>query len=100
AWLSQLDRVQGPVFVSLRKNNQLTTNRLSDQTINVLVQRYLGAGFTAHSLRASFVTVAKLAGADDSKVMNQTKHKTSAMIRRYTRLDDVKQHNAAKELGL
>lgn len=100
AWLDQLDRVQGPVFVSLRKNNNLTSNRLSDQTINTLVQRYLGAGFTAHSLRASFVTVAKLAGADDSKVMNQTKHKTSAMIRRYTRLDDVKQHNAAKELGL
>ena len=38
--------------------------------------------------------------ADDSKVMNQTKHKTSAMIRRYTRLDDVRQHNSVKELGL
>jgi site-specific recombinase XerD len=100
AWLDQLGRTQGPVFVSLRKNNTITSHRLSDQTINVVVQRYLGAGFTAHSLRASFVTVAKLAGADDSKVMNQTKHKTSAMIRRYTRLDDVKQHNAAKELGL
>lgn len=32
--------------------------------------------------------------------MNQTKYKTSAMIRRYTRLDNVQQHNAAKELGL
>jgi hypothetical protein len=51
-------------------------------------------------LRASFVTVSKLNGADDSKVMNQTKHKTSAMIRRYTRLDNVRQHNSAKELGL
>jgi len=84
----------------LRKGNRLTTNRLSDQTINTLVQRYLGPGYTAHSLRASFVTVAKLNGADDSKIMNQTKHKTSAMIRRYTRLDNVQQHNAAKELGL
>jgi hypothetical protein len=33
-------------------------------------------------LRASFMTVPKLNGADDSKVMYQTKHKTSAMIRR------------------
>jgi hypothetical protein len=32
--------------------------------------------------------------------MNQTKHKTSAMIRRYTRLDNVRQHNSAKELGI
>lgn len=61
---------------------------------------YLGSGYTAHSLRASFVTVSKLNGADDTEVMNQTKHKTSAMIRRYTRLDNVRQHNSAKELGL
>lgn len=100
AWLAQLARTEGPVFVMLRKGSRLTTNRLSDQTINTLVQRYLGPGYTAHSLRASFVTVAKLNGADDSKIMNQTKHKTSAMIRRYTRLDNVQQHNAAKELGL
>ncbi|GAB3879390.1 site-specific integrase [Hymenobacter segetis] len=100
AWLELLERNEGPVFVMLRKGNRLTTNRLSDQTINTLVQRYLGPGYTAHSLRASFVTVAKLNGADDSKIMNQTKHKTSAMIRRYTRLDNVQQHNAAKELGL
>lgn len=100
AWLEQLERSEGPVFVMLRKGNRLTTNRLSDQSINMLVQRYLGTGYTSHSLRASFVTVAKLNGADDSKIMNQTKHKTSAMIRRYTRLDNVQQHNAAKELGL
>jgi len=100
AWLEQLERSEGPVFVMLRKGNRLTINRLSDQTINTLVQRYLGPGYTAHSLRASFVTVAKLNGVDDSKIMNQTKHKTSAMIRRYTRLDNVQQHNAAKELGL
>ena len=66
----------------------------------IIVQRYLGASYTAHSLRASLVTVAKLAGANDSEVMNQTKHKTSEMIRRYTRLDNVRQHNAAQKLGL
>ncbi len=99
-WLRQLGRETGPVFVSLRKNNQLTTRRLTTKYINIIVQQYLGPGYTAHSLRASFVTVSKLNGADDSKVMNQTKHKTSAMIRRYTRLDNVRQHNSAKELGL
>ncbi len=102
AWLrvSAADRQTGPVFVSLRKNNQLTSRRLTDKHINLIAQHYLGAGYTAHSLRASFVTVAKLNGADDSEIMNQTKHKTSAMIRRYTRLDNVRQHNAGKKLGL
>ena len=48
----------------------------------------------------AIMSTAKLAGADDSEVMNQTKHKTSEMIRRYTRLDNVRQHNAANKLGL
>ncbi|RFP63656.1 integrase [Hymenobacter lapidiphilus] len=100
AWLRVLGRTEGPVFVSLRKNNQVTSRRMTTKYTNLIVQQYLGAQFTAHSLRASFVTVSKLNGADDSKVMNQTKHKTSAMIRRYTRLDNVRQHNSAKELGL
>ncbi|RZJ88259.1 MAG: site-specific integrase, partial [Hymenobacter sp.] len=100
AWLRVLDRSEGCVFVSLRKNQQVTTRRLTTKYINLITQQYLGPGYTAHSLRASFVTVSKLNGADDSKVMNQTKHKTSAMIRRYTRLDNVRQHNSAKELGL
>ncbi|SMB79560.1 integrase family protein [Hymenobacter roseosalivarius DSM 11622] len=100
AWLRVLDRTEGCVFVSLRKNQQVTSRRLTTKYINLIVQQYLGPGYTAHSLRASFVTVSKLNGADDSKVMNQTKHKTSAMIRRYTRLDNVRHHNSAKELGL
>ena len=100
AWLRVLDRGEGPVFVSLRKNQQLTARRMTTKYINLITQQYLGSNYTAHSLRASFVTVSKLNGADDSKVMNQTKHKTSAMIRRYTRLDNVRQHNSAKELGL
>lgn len=100
AWLRTLGRGEGPVFVSLRKNNQLTSRRLTGKHINLIAQRYLGAAYTAHSLRASFVTVAKLNGADDSEIMNQTKHRTSAMIRRYTRLDNVRQHNAGKKLGL
>jgi integrase len=100
AWVHRLGRSEGPVFVSLRKGERLTNRRLTDRHVNIIVQRYLGAKYTAHSLRASFVTVAKLAGADDSEVMNQTKHKTSEMIRRYTRLDNVRQHNAAQKLGL
>ena len=100
AWLRVLGRTEGPVFVSLRKNQQLTMRRMTTKYINLITQQYLGSNYTAHSLRASFVTVSKLNGADDSKVMNQTKHKTSAMIRRYTRLDNVRQHNSAKELGL
>lgn len=94
----------GPLFVSFRKGQRLTKRRLSTNPINDIVFEYLGSHakdgrYTAHSLRASFVTIAKLAGADDSEVMNQTKHKTADMIRRYTRVDTVLQYNAGKKLG-
>ena len=85
----------GPVFIRFRKGERLTGRRLTDKHANPIVRRYLGLKYTAHSLRASFVTVAILAGADDSEAMSQTKHKTSEMIRYYTRLDNMRQHNAA-----
>ncbi|MBT9394928.1 site-specific integrase [Hymenobacter sp. NST-14] len=98
--LAEAGRTSGPLFVSFHKGQRLGRRRLSGVTINKLVQHYLGGQYSAHSLRASFVTIAKLGGADDSKIMNQTKHKTADMIRRYTRLDNIRQHNAVIDLGL
>ena len=95
-----LDRTEGCVFVSLRKNQRVATRCLTTKYLNLSTQQYLETGYATQSLQASFVTVSKLNGADDSRVMNRTKHKTSAMIRRYTRLANVRQHNSAKELGL
>ncbi|MET3128952.1 site-specific recombinase XerD [Arcicella rosea] len=99
-WITTLARGAGPLFVRIRKGDSLTEERLNDKTVNDLVKSYLGEKYSAHSLRASFITIAKLNGADDSEVMRQTKHKTSAMIIRYTRLENIKQHNAAMKLGL
>jgi integrase len=102
-WLAVLEqhgRTSGPMFLSFHKGQRLSRRRLSTFSLNEIVQLRLGAPYTAHSLRASFVTIAKLNGADDAEVMNQTKHKTTDMIRRYTRLDNVRQHNAAQKLGL
>ena len=99
-WLKVLGRKKGPLLVSMRKNGVLTERRLSDKHLNLIVQRHLGPRYSALSLRASFVTISKLNGAEDSEIMNQTKHRTTGMIRRYTRLDDVRSHNAGKKLGL
>jgi integrase len=98
--LQQHGRTSGPLFLSFHKGQRLSRRRLSTFSLNEIVQLRLGAPYTAHSLRASFVTIAKLNGADDAEVMNQTKHKTTNMIRRYTRLDNIRQHNAAQKLGL
>ena len=105
AWVGKLGTDPGsagpnPLFVRVRKGDQLTADRLTDKTVDDLVKRYVGPSYSAHSLRASFVTIAKLNGADDSEVMRQTKHKTTLMIQKYTRLENIRQHNAAMKLGL
>ncbi len=99
-WIHRLGRTSGPMFVRVRKGNQLTEERLNDMTVYETVKKYLGDRYSPHSLRASFITIAKINGADDSEIMRQSKHKTSLMIQRYTRIEDIKQHNAATKLGL
>lgn len=103
-WMTQRPE-GGPLLVRFRKGSEpglvrLTNERLSDKTVARLVKHYLGDRYSAHSLRTSFVTVAKLNGADDLEVMQQTKHKTSAMIQRYTRVTNVARFNAGKKLDL
>ncbi len=103
-WLTRCPP-KGPLLVRFRKGSEpgqvrFTQERLSDKTVARLVKHYLGEDYSAHSLRASFVTIAKLNGADDLEVMQQTKHKTSAMIQRYTRIGNVTLFNAGKKLGL
>ena len=104
-WQRLLGRTAGPVFVSLRKGKTAgdavpTEKRLSDVRVNRLVKQHLGEEYSAHSLRASFITVAKLNGQSNEFIKNQTKQKTDEMISRYTRLTNVIAYNAAQSLGL
>ncbi|MEQ9438471.1 MAG: tyrosine-type recombinase/integrase [Cyclobacteriaceae bacterium] len=89
-----------PLLLRMRKGDKFGDSRLTDQSINLIVQKHLGKRYSAHSLRASFVTVAKRNGASNSEIMAQTFHKTEAMIRRYTRFEDARTHNAGTKLGL
>ena len=99
-WTKRLEKTSDALFVRVRKGDRITSDRLTDKTVNDLVKTYFGEEFSAHSLRASFITIAKINGADDSEIMRQSKHKTSAMIQRYTRIEDIKKHNAGVKLGL
>ncbi|MBU6123262.1 tyrosine-type recombinase/integrase [Hymenobacter siberiensis] len=105
AWLNLLGRTTGPLFVKIPRTTpgRLATpseKRLSDISLNKLVQKRLGPGYSAHSLRVSFVTVAVLNGQSHKAIKNQTKQKTDAMIERYTQLNNVVSYNAAQALGL
>ncbi|WP_046247039.1 tyrosine-type recombinase/integrase [Hymenobacter terrenus] len=110
-WVKQLQgRLQGPVFVSFSRGRTPgtglpTLKRLSPQSVNDLVHKHLGdfaenVPYTAHSLRASFITTAKLAGQNHDFIRNQTNHKSDFVSPRYTSLTSAVKGNAAKALGL
>jgi len=110
-WLEQLDgRLEGPVFVSISRGRTPgtglpTIKRLSARSVNVLVHKHLGefaenVPYTAHSLRASFITTAKLAGQNHDFIRNQTNHKSDLSITRYASPTSAVKGNAAKALGL
>ena len=84
-WIETTKQSAGALFVRVRKGDKITEDRLTDKTVNDLVKSYLGEQYSAHSLRASFITIAKINGADDSEIMRQSKHKTSAMIQQIGR---------------
>ena len=99
-WVALLGRTSGPAFVSLNRLGTPTEKRLIARRVNLLVKEALGPTYSAHSLRASFITTAKLAGQSNEFIKNQTKQKTDVMISRYSRLDDIIRYNAAHSLGL
>ena len=56
--------------------------------------------YSAHSLRAGFVTNAHLRGASDRAIAHQTRHRSLAALDGYVRLHTASADNAATQLGL
>ncbi len=92
---------RGPVFRRMRRGDTLTAERLSDQSVALIVKRRATdagirreelATLSGHSLRAGYATAAA-AGVEERKIANVTRHKNLPVLRRYIRaattFDDV-----------
>ncbi|MDC1345113.1 site-specific integrase, partial [Candidatus Pelagibacter ubique] len=79
----------GPVFRRFIKGSKLSENRLTDQTVALLIKKYINlAGidnknYSGHSLRSGFATSAAESGAEERSIMAMTGHKSTEMVRRY-----------------
>jgi integrase len=94
AWIGDLVESHGPLFRSVRKGGALG-GRLSDRAVDLVVRSVSGdvggpVGFSAHSLRAGLVTTLAAQGRTELEIMEQSRHKSSAMVRTYARSDDAK----------
>ena len=93
---------RGPVFRRMRRGDTLTSERLSDQSVALIIKRRAAdAGIRAeelttlsgHSLRAGYATAAAAAGVEERKIANVTRHRNLPVLRAYIRaataFDDV-----------
>ena len=103
-WLELSKIKSGPIFKRFAKGSSITNNRLTDQTVVLLIKKYLSmagidnSNFSGHSLRSGFATVAAESGADERSIMAMTGHKTTQMVRRYIREANIFKNNALNKI--
>lgn len=104
-WLELSGITDGPVLRKVSTGNRALADPLHPESVNTLVQAATtraglpGGPYSAHSLRAGFVTYAHLRGATDRAIAHQTRHRSMDTITTYIRVDDVFTDNAVLHLG-
>ena len=103
-WLNISKITSGPVFRRFLKGSKLSENRLTDQTVAILIKEYLNlAGINAkdysgHSLRSGFATSAAESGVEERNIMAMTGHKSTEMVRRYIKEANLFKNNALNKI--
>lgn len=106
AWLEASGITEGALFRPINRHGQLQPARLSGEGVAIVVKRWAGAAgldpekFGGHSLRAGLATSAAVAGVSERAIMNQTRHRSVNMVRRYIRDGSLFRENAAAQVGL
>jgi site-specific recombinase XerD len=105
-WLNLSKIKTGPIFRRFAKGSMLTSHRLTDQSVALIIKDCLklagieNQNFSGHSLRSGFATVAADSGADERSIMAMTGHKTTQMVRRYIRDANIFKNNALSKIKI
>ena len=82
-WIKISNISSGPLFRRFSKGSKLSENRLTDQTVALIIKSYLqlagvdSTNYSGHSLRSGFATSAAEAGAEERSIMAMTGHKST-----------------------
>ena len=105
-WLKISKINSGPLFRRFSKGSKLTEKRLTDQTVALIIKKYLqlagidSKNYSGHSLRSGFATSAAEAGAEERSIMAMTGHKSTEMVRRYIKEANVFKNNALNNIKI
>ena len=94
----------GPLFVRAARGGHLTTKRMTDQAVALILERRAGqagvAAFSPHDLRRTCITWLLEAGADLATVQRIAGHADPATTARYDRRGETAKQQAAALLDL
>ena len=105
-WIKITKISSGPLFRRFNKGSKLTENRLTDQTVALLIKKYLylagidSKNYSGHSLRSGFATSAAESGVEERNIMAMTGHKSTEMVRRYIKEANLFKNNALNKFKL
>ena len=105
-WIEISNINSGPLFRRFSKGSKLSNNRLTDQTVALLIKKYLKLGnidsknYSGHSLRSGFATTAAESGAEERSIMAMTGHKSTEMVRRYIKEANLFKNNALDKVKI
>jgi site-specific recombinase XerD len=103
-WLNISEIKKGPLFRPFTKNKKLRNSQLSDKSVALFVKKYATlsgldpSDFAGHSLRRGFATSAAQHGVDEHSIMQQTRHKSEKMVRRYIEQGNMFKNNALNKM--
>ena len=103
-WINFAKIKKGPIFVKFSKGPKITKQRLTDQSVSIIIKEYLlkagidNKNYSGHSLRSGFATSAAESGAEERSIMAMTGHKSSDMVRRYIKEASLFKNNALNKI--
>jgi site-specific recombinase XerD len=105
-WIKISEINSGPLFRRFSKGSKLTEKRLTDQTVALIIKKYLqlagieSKNYSGHSLRSGFATSAAESGVEERSIMAMTGHKSSEMVRRYIKEANIFKNNALNKIKI
>ena len=105
-WIEISKINSGALFRRFNKGSNLSENRLTDQTVALLIKEYLklvgidSKNYSGHSLRSGFATSAAESGAEERNIMAMTGHKSTEMVRRYIKEANIFKNNALNKIKI
>ena len=105
-WIQISNIATGALFRRFSKGSKLSENRLTDQTVALLIKEYLNLvgidskNYSGHSLRSGFATSVAESGAEERSIMAMTGHKSTEMVRRYIKDANLFKNNALNKIKI